>query len=152
MIFLPQMDEVGFGTGASEQNINSCLKWSKGVQMGPKGCQHQLTPPYFDQLSERHQPLYEERSFKYFQNFLFWLLKVCFPPMLILWKVCLVHKIRMLHHRALPTVSVDFSIFQPRMERDHLLFGILLDISLLPLFPEYSAIVQIKLDPQFLCV
>ena len=57
MIFLPQMDEVGFGTGASEQNINSCLKWSKGVQMGPKGCQHQLTPPYFDQLSERHQPL-----------------------------------------------------------------------------------------------
>ena len=38
------------------------------------------------------------KSFKYFQNFLFWLLKVCFPPMLILWEVCLVHKIRILHH------------------------------------------------------
>ena len=25
--------------GASEQNINSCLKWSKRVQMGPKGSQ-----------------------------------------------------------------------------------------------------------------
>ena len=29
MIFLPQMDKVGVGRGASEQNINSCLKWSK---------------------------------------------------------------------------------------------------------------------------
>ena len=55
--------------------------------------------------------IYEESSFKYFPNFLFWLLKVCFPLMLILWKVCLVHKIRILHHRALPTVSVDFSFF-----------------------------------------
>ena len=39
MIFLPQMDKVGFCRGASEQNINSCLKWSKRVQMGPKGSQ-----------------------------------------------------------------------------------------------------------------
>ena len=37
--FLPQMDKVGFGGDASEQNINSCLKWSKRVQMGPKGSQ-----------------------------------------------------------------------------------------------------------------
>ena len=37
--FLPEMDKVGFGRGASEQNINSCLKWSKRVQMGPKGSQ-----------------------------------------------------------------------------------------------------------------
>ena len=37
--FLPQMDKVGFGRGSSEQNINSCLKWSKRVQMGPKGSQ-----------------------------------------------------------------------------------------------------------------
>ena len=37
MIFLPQMDKVGVGRGASEQNINSCLKHSKRVQMGPKG-------------------------------------------------------------------------------------------------------------------
>ena len=37
MIFLPQMDKVGVGRGASEQNINSCLKRSKRVQMGPKG-------------------------------------------------------------------------------------------------------------------
>ena len=35
--FLPQMDKVGVGRGASEQNINSCLKWSKRVQMGQKG-------------------------------------------------------------------------------------------------------------------
>ena len=35
--FLPQMDKVGVGRGASEQNINSCLKRSKRVQMGPKG-------------------------------------------------------------------------------------------------------------------
>merc|ERR1712016_98861 len=35
--FLPQMDKVGVGRGASEQNINSCLKQSKRVQMGPKG-------------------------------------------------------------------------------------------------------------------
>ena len=27
------------GRVASEQNINSCLKWSKRVQMGPKGSQ-----------------------------------------------------------------------------------------------------------------
>ena len=26
MTFLPQTDQVGFGRGASEQNINSCLK------------------------------------------------------------------------------------------------------------------------------
>ena len=38
-IFLPQMDKVGFCSGASEQKINSCLKWSKRVQMGPKGSQ-----------------------------------------------------------------------------------------------------------------
>ena len=31
-IFLPQMDKVGFCSGASEQKINSCLKWSKRVQ------------------------------------------------------------------------------------------------------------------------
>ena len=37
MIFLPQMEKVGVGRGASEQNINSCLKRSKRVQMGPKG-------------------------------------------------------------------------------------------------------------------
>ena len=37
MIFLPQMDKVGVGRGASEQNVNSCLKRSKRVQMGPKG-------------------------------------------------------------------------------------------------------------------
>ena len=36
MIFLPQMDKIGFCRGVSEQNINSCLKWSKRVQMGPK--------------------------------------------------------------------------------------------------------------------
>ena len=35
--FLPRMDKVGFCRGASEQNINSCLKLSKMVQMGPKG-------------------------------------------------------------------------------------------------------------------
>ena len=39
MNFLPQMDKVGFGGGASEQKINFCLKWSKRVQMGPKGSQ-----------------------------------------------------------------------------------------------------------------
>merc|ERR1711994_973615 len=39
MIFLPQMDKIGFCRGASEENINSCLKWSKRVQMGPKGSQ-----------------------------------------------------------------------------------------------------------------
>ena len=39
-IFLPQMDKVGFGRGASERNVNSCLKWSKRVQMGPKGSQN----------------------------------------------------------------------------------------------------------------
>ena len=33
--FLSQMDKVGFCRGASEQNINSCLKWSKRVQMFP---------------------------------------------------------------------------------------------------------------------
>ena len=37
--FLSQMDKVGFGGGASEQKINFCLKWSKRVQMGPKGSQ-----------------------------------------------------------------------------------------------------------------
>ena len=36
---MPQMDKVGFGGGASKQKINFCLKWSKGVQMGPKGPQ-----------------------------------------------------------------------------------------------------------------
>ena len=35
--FLPQMNKVGGGRGASEQNIDSCLKWSKRVQIGPKG-------------------------------------------------------------------------------------------------------------------
>ena len=35
--FLHQMDKVGFGGGAPEQKINFCLKWSKRVQMGPKG-------------------------------------------------------------------------------------------------------------------
>ena len=35
--FLPEMDKVGVGRGALEQNINSCLKRSKRVQMGPKG-------------------------------------------------------------------------------------------------------------------
>ena len=35
--FLSQMDKIGFCRGASEQNINSCLKQSKKVQMGPKG-------------------------------------------------------------------------------------------------------------------
>jgi hypothetical protein len=39
MKFSPQMDKVGFGGGASEQKINFCLKWSKRVQMGPKGSQ-----------------------------------------------------------------------------------------------------------------
>ena len=39
MIFLPQRDKVGFDVGASEQKINFCLKWSKSVQMGPKGSQ-----------------------------------------------------------------------------------------------------------------
>ena len=28
MIFLPQMDKIGFCRGALEQNINFCLKWS----------------------------------------------------------------------------------------------------------------------------
>ena len=37
MNFLSQMDKVGFGGGASEQKIIFCLKWSKRVQMGPKG-------------------------------------------------------------------------------------------------------------------
>ena len=37
IIFLPQMDKVGFGGGTPEQKINFCLKWSKRVQMGPKG-------------------------------------------------------------------------------------------------------------------
>ena len=36
MNFLPQMDKVGFGGGASEQKVNFCLKWSKRVQMDPK--------------------------------------------------------------------------------------------------------------------
>ena len=36
MNFLPQMDKVGFGGGASEQKIIFCLKWSKRLQMGPK--------------------------------------------------------------------------------------------------------------------
>ena len=31
------MDKAGFGRGAWEQKINSFLKWSKRVQMGPKG-------------------------------------------------------------------------------------------------------------------
>ena len=31
------MDKVGFDGGASEQNINSYLKWFKRAQMGPKG-------------------------------------------------------------------------------------------------------------------
>ena len=31
------MDRVGLGGGATEQKINFCLKWSKRVQMGPKG-------------------------------------------------------------------------------------------------------------------
>ena len=39
MNFLSQMDKVGFGGGASEQKIIFCLKWSKRVQMGPKGSQ-----------------------------------------------------------------------------------------------------------------
>ena len=39
MFFLSQVDKIGFCRGASEQNINSCLKWSKRVQMGPKGSQ-----------------------------------------------------------------------------------------------------------------
>ena len=30
------MDKVGFGGDAPEHKINFCLKWSKGVQMGPK--------------------------------------------------------------------------------------------------------------------
>ena len=37
MIFLPQMDKVGFGGGAPEQKVNFCLKWPKRVQTGPKG-------------------------------------------------------------------------------------------------------------------
>ena len=32
MNFLPPMDKVGFGRGASGQKINLCLKWFKGVQ------------------------------------------------------------------------------------------------------------------------
>ena len=36
--FLPQMDKIGFCRGASEQIINSCLKWS---QKGPK-CSRRL--------------------------------------------------------------------------------------------------------------
>ena len=43
MIFLPQMDKIGFCRGASEQYINSCLKWSKRVQMGPEGSKKKLT-------------------------------------------------------------------------------------------------------------
>ena len=39
MKFLPQIDKVGFGGGASEQKINFCLKWSKRVQRGSKGSQ-----------------------------------------------------------------------------------------------------------------
>ena len=39
MNFLPKMDKVEFGGGASEQKINFCLKWPKMVQMGPKGSQ-----------------------------------------------------------------------------------------------------------------
>ena len=35
--FLPKMDKVGFGRGASEQNINSCLKRSKGPRWAQKG-------------------------------------------------------------------------------------------------------------------
>ena len=50
-----------------------------------------------------------------------------------------------------PRSLLILAFSQPRMERDHLAFEILLDISLLPLFPEYSAVVQIKLGPQFLC-
>ena len=37
--FFARNGQVGFGRGASEQNINSCLKWSKRVQMSPKGSQ-----------------------------------------------------------------------------------------------------------------
>ena len=37
--FLPEMEKVWYGRGASEQNINSCLKWSKRAHMGPKGSQ-----------------------------------------------------------------------------------------------------------------
>ena len=32
MNFMPQMDKVGFGGGASKQKINFCLKWSKRVK------------------------------------------------------------------------------------------------------------------------
>ena len=39
MNFLPRMDKVRFGGGASEQKITFCLKWSKRVQIGPKGSQ-----------------------------------------------------------------------------------------------------------------
>ena len=39
MNFLPRMDKVRFGGGASEHKITFCLKWSKRVQMGPKGSQ-----------------------------------------------------------------------------------------------------------------
>ena len=31
--FLPKMDKVGFGGGASEQKINFFLKWSKRVNI-----------------------------------------------------------------------------------------------------------------------
>ena len=37
LIFLSQIDKVGFDGGILEQKINFCLKWSKGVQIGPKG-------------------------------------------------------------------------------------------------------------------
>ena len=37
------MDKVGVGRGASEQNINFCLKRSKWVQLGPKGSKRSKT-------------------------------------------------------------------------------------------------------------
>ena len=43
-IFLPQMDKVGFCSGASEQKINSCLKWSKRVQHSCKRRKNQHRP------------------------------------------------------------------------------------------------------------
>ena len=48
------MDKGGVGRGASEQNINSCLKRSKRVQMGPKWVpngQKHLGWPFWSLLS-----------------------------------------------------------------------------------------------------
>ena len=43
------MDKVGLDGGDSDQKINFCLKWSKGVQMGPKGFQ-MVKNTWFDHL------------------------------------------------------------------------------------------------------